>query len=168
VAVDEELGLARQGALPWHLPSDLAHFKRVTSEAAPGQRNAVFMGRATWESIPDRFRPLPGRVNLVLTGQAGYPLPEAVLRAGDIGEALDVLSARPEVGRIFCVGGAAVYAAAVLMPECRRLYLTRVAGRFGCDRFFPGFDELYEREAVLAEGADGGLGYRIELWQRSA
>ncbi|HTM22796.1 MAG TPA: dihydrofolate reductase, partial [Kofleriaceae bacterium] len=54
VATDEELGIARGGALPWHVPADLAHFKRVTSEAAPGKRNAVFMGRATWETIPDR------------------------------------------------------------------------------------------------------------------
>ena len=60
------------GSLPWNLPGDLRYFKELTSRTAdPAKRNAVIMGRKTWESIPPKFRPLPGRVNVVLSRSAG-------------------------------------------------------------------------------------------------
>jgi len=166
VAADDRLGIARGGDLPWRLPGDLAHFKKLTTAAPPGQRNAVFMGRTTWESIPPRFRPLPDRLNLVLTRRADYPVPDGVLVAPAIDAAVALLAARPEVADIFCVGGGAIYTAAVEMPACRRIYITRVAGDFACDTFFPRFEHLFERARVMGEGNDGGVAYRIEVWER--
>jgi dihydrofolate reductase len=162
VAADEMDGIARGGDLPWRLPRDLAHFKRLTSEAAPGKRNAVFMGRVTWETIPPKFRPLPGRINLVLTGQAAYPAPGA-LRAHRIEDALAALSAMPEVDRIFCVGGAAIYDASVRLPECDRIYLTRVYGDFGCDTFFHAPLQQFE---LTASDEDPDHQFRIDVWRR--
>lgn len=60
-------GIGIRGGLPWDLPTDRRHFQSITSRALPGKRNAVIMGRRTWESLPPRFRPLPHRLNVVLT-----------------------------------------------------------------------------------------------------
>ena len=69
-AVDKNLGIGIQNRLPWRLKTDLKYFSDITSIAAPGKINAVIMGRKTWESLPEKSRPLKGRVNVVLSRQA--------------------------------------------------------------------------------------------------
>lgn len=73
VAATRKLGIGKNGSMPWKLPGDMAYFKEITSKTADSaKQNAVVMGRKTWESIPPKFRPLPGRINVVLTrGAAG-------------------------------------------------------------------------------------------------
>ncbi|MDE2222506.1 MAG: dihydrofolate reductase, partial [Candidatus Omnitrophica bacterium] len=66
VAFDSTYGIGKDGRLPWRLAADLKRFKEITMEDGAARPNAVIMGRKTWESIPDRFRPLPGRVNVIL------------------------------------------------------------------------------------------------------
>ena len=132
-AVDSKNGIGKGGKLPWNLPSDLAYFSKVTRGAG---NNAVLMGRTTWESIPERHRPLPGRLNIVLTHDALYELPQAVLRAASLSEALD-LAAVHKVDEIFVIGGAKLFAEAVEHQACTRLYLTHLEGEFHCDTFFP-------------------------------
>lgn len=81
VAVDEVGGIGKGKALPWKLPGDMAYFKELTSRTHdPARQNAVIMGRTTWESIPPKFRPLPGRINVVLsrTMSADHLLPAKV------------------------------------------------------------------------------------------
>lgn len=167
VAADENRGIAAGGDLPWHLPGDLAHFKRITSEAPAGKRNAVIMGRKTWESIPPKFRPLPRRLNVVLTRRVDYDVPAGVLVAPDIDAALTAASegepAR-DVARVFVVGGGQVYTEAIALPSCERVYITRVLARYDCDTFFPAFESDYELESVMSEGRDGEVAYRIEVW----
>lgn len=172
VAADLGEGIGAAGAVPWHLPSDLAHLKQITSETdVPGTRNAVLMGRVTWDTIPERFRPLPHRLNVVITRQVNLVLPDGVLRAVGLARALEVARAQVDVERIFVLGGAEIYRQAIELPRCRRIYLTRVLGRFPCDAFFPSIPSRFRRAALLAEGADGEgtarLGYRIELWRRA-
>ena len=71
VAATRKLGIGKAGTMPWKLPGDMAYFKELTSKTADaGKQNAVIMGRKTWESIPPKFRPLPNRVNVVLTRNA--------------------------------------------------------------------------------------------------
>jgi dihydrofolate reductase len=139
VAFDEHRGIGKGGVMPWHLPADLKHFRDITSPAASGEQNAVIMGRKTWESIPGQFRPLPGRVNAVITRQPGYALPEGVLRASSLTEALESLGGprRSDIGKIFVIGGAQVFAEAIVHPACQSLYLTHISGSFDCDVFFP-------------------------------
>jgi dihydrofolate reductase len=68
VAATRKLGIGKAGTMPWRLPRDLAYFKELTSKTVdPTKQNVVIMGRKTWESIPPKFRPLPGRINVVLT-----------------------------------------------------------------------------------------------------
>jgi len=171
VAVDLGDGIGAGGTLPWHLPSDLAHLKRITTDTeVPGTCNAVIMGRVTWDTVPEKWRPLPGRLNVVVTRQVNLVLPAEVVRASNLPRALEAARSRAHVERIFVLGGAEIYRQAIGLPGCRRLYLTRVLGRYPCDAFFPSIPSRFRREALLSEGADGEgasrLGYRIELWGR--
>lgn len=104
--------IGQGGAIPWHLPEDLAHFREVTAG------HAVVMGRATWQSLPDRFRPLPGRENVVLTRDPEFVAPGATV-VGSLAKALALV---PD--EAWVVGGAAVYSAA--MPLADRLEVTEV------------------------------------------
>ena len=74
VAATKANGIGVNGRLPWRLPGDMAYFARITSNAPEGYTNAVIMGRKTWESIPLKFRPLPKRVNLVISRNCDYDL----------------------------------------------------------------------------------------------
>jgi dihydrofolate reductase len=112
-------------AMPWHLPEDLAHFRRVTLG------HTVVMGRRTWDSLPPRFRPLPGRRNIVLSRQPGWQAPGA-----EVAHSLDaaLALARGEA-RLFVIGGGALYAAA--LPLADELWLTEIDAAFDGSVHFP-------------------------------
>eukprot|EP01045_Picozoa_sp_COSAG04_P048030 COSAG04_NODE_18218_length_448_cov_1.017192_1_plen_105_part_10 len=78
VAMDAKRGIGIEWRLPWHLPGDMAYFRSLTMAThVPRAKNAVLMGRRTWESIPERFQPLPKRRNVILTRQTDYAASEA-------------------------------------------------------------------------------------------
>ena len=138
--------IGRGNALPWHLPADLRHF-RETTRGAP-----VIMGRRTWESLPERFRPLPGRRNIVVTRQAGLRAEGAEV-AADLPGALALVAGAE---RAFVIGGAELYAAA--LPLADELELTEIDADFDGDAHFPhwqreDFREL-RRERHRAETPD--------------
>jgi len=112
--------IGRDGTLPWHLPEDLARFRAVTTGAT------VVMGRRTWESLPARFRPLPGRRNVVLTRQPSYDAPGA-----DVVATLADALALGAGGDVWVIGGAAVYREA--MPVADLLAITDVDGDYDGD-----------------------------------
>lgn len=118
------------GQLPWHLPEDLKHFKRLTTG------KPVIMGRKTWLSLPPQFRPLPGRTNIVLSAGGWQPDVPGVLMATSLQHALQQAGSVPEV---MVIGGAQVYALA--LPLAHRLELTEVDVAVpGGDAFFPPFN----------------------------
>lgn len=166
VAMDDERGIARQGKLPWHVPADIAHFRRLTSTARSSeQRNAVLMGRKTWDTLPPRSQPLRNRVNVVLS-RSDLAVPEGVLRASSLTHAMELLGQfAHQIDRVFVIGGGEIYAQAITMPACRYLHVTRIRGAFGCDTFFPEFESRYELESVPSQGTDRGFDYRIEVWR---
>jgi len=138
VAVDAQWGIGKAGGLPWHLSRDMQRFKEVTLQARCDRRiNAVIMGRKTWESLPVKYRPLPGRINLVLTSQKDIALPQGVLTANSLNAALTALSARTDIGDIFVIGGALLFAEALSHPLCKKVYLTHILSTFDCDVFIP-------------------------------
>ena len=120
--------------LPWRLPEDMKHFRRVT------MGKTVLMGRVTYESIPPRFRPLPGRTNIVLTRQEAYAAPDCIL-VNSLDEALAAAAGQPE---LMVIGGAKLYEQ--LLPQAGRLYLTLVDGEFSGDAYFPELDWSQWRE----------------------
>ncbi|HQS32338.1 MAG: dihydrofolate reductase [Polaromonas sp. 39-63-203] len=117
--------IGKDGTMPWHLPEDLAHFKRLT------QGWPVIMGRKTWDSLPARFRPLPGRRNIVITRQADWQHAGAEPVAG-LDAALERCKASAEV---WVIGGAQIYAQAE--PLADRAEVTDIDAEFEGDAFAP-------------------------------
>lgn len=132
---DHVIGL--HGDMPWKLSADLQRFKKITTG------HTVMMGRKTWESIPAKFRPLPGRRNLVVSGQEDYTerVPEGVGVASSFEGAMEahrVLAQSPIGhlwGDLFVIGGATIYQASLAFVD--RLYVTFVAYEGEGDTFFP-------------------------------
>tara|TARA_R110000868_G_scaffold11516_2_gene56296 strand:- start:33712 stop:34233 length:522 start_codon:yes stop_codon:yes gene_type:complete len=124
--------IGADGDLPWRLGSDLKSFKTITGG------KPIIMGRKTWESLPRR--PLPGRLNIVVTRQAGYSAEGASL-AGDLNTAFDLgieQAVRDGVSEVFVIGGAQIYAAALEAAD--RLYITEVDATPTGDVHFPELD----------------------------
>jgi len=165
VAADLDWGIGKASGLPWpKLKGDLAHFKRVTAEAPAGQRNAIVMGRRTWESTEVAGRPLPRRLNIVISRNL-LIAPEGVLAARSLDEALAAAAAAPDVATTFVVGGAQIYREALAHAALRSVYLTRVEGRFGCDTVIPNLDAMGFVPTAWAgacRGEDNQVHYRIE------
>lgn len=158
VALDSKFGIGKNGLLPWHLPQDLKHFKTITTRVSdPEKINAVIMGRKTWESIPFKFRPLPGRLNIVLSRQSALDLPGDVIRMTSLQDALNFLAKKQDaVGEVFVIGGAQIFKEAVNHPACQKIYLTQIEKEFSCDTFFPEvlseFSEISRKAPVLDQG----------------
>ena len=128
-AISKNNCIGKDGSLPWHIPEDMAHFKSLT------MGNTVLMGRKTWESIPEKFRPLPGRKNVIVTRQENFDAPEGVEVFFDLDEALEANKEK----NIFVIGGGQIYTQTI--DRADTLYLTRVAQYVeGCDVFFPNID----------------------------
>lgn len=146
--------IGRGGVMPWSLPEDLAHFKRAT------WGTPVVMGRRTWESLPERFRPLPGRDNLVVTRDPAFGAEGArVLRSTE-----EVLAV--EAPRVSVIGGGEIYRA--LMPHATELIVTRIELDVpDADTFAPPIGtewRLVEPGEPLVSSS--GLGYRFERYLR--
>lgn len=150
--------IGRDGVMPWHLPEDLAHFKAATLGAP------VIMGRRTWESLPERFRPLPGRENIVVTRDAAYLAEGASVRSS-IASAISVAAAQgSEIAWI--MGGGELYRAA--MPLADELVVTRIELDVDdADTFAPEVGEAWVlTDPGEARVSANGLGYRFERWSR--
>lgn len=166
LAVDRRWGIGRDNDLPWpRLPGDLKHFARVTSTAPAGRRNAVLMGRRTWLSVPERLRPLPRRLNVVIT-RRGIEAPAGVEVAASLDAGLAAAAAHADVARLFVVGGGEVFREAFAHPACGDVYLTRIDGDFGADTFAP-LPDGFAKVEDLGGGEDGGIGYTFERWTRA-
>lgn len=131
--------IGSDGDLPWRLSSDLKHFKAVTGG------KPIIMGRKTWDSLPRR--PLPGRLNIVVTRQTRF-LAEGAQVVGDLDAAFEIAAARAQtdsVGEVFVIGGAQIYAAALARAD--RLYITEVDAEPAGDVAFPALGEADWTEA---------------------
>ncbi|CAL1529447.1 unnamed protein product [Lymnaea stagnalis] len=136
VAACNNMGIGIEGRLPWRLKQDMAFFKKITSTTQNAEKkNMVVMGKRTWLSIPQNFRPLPGRVNVVLSSQL-TEVPEGVHIARNLNQALS-LADTLAVQHVFIIGGASVYKEAMEAPNPCRIYLTRIYHDFVCDTFLP-------------------------------
>lgn len=130
-AVSENGVIGEKGRIPWHLPEDFKFFKATT------MGHPVIMGRKTFESIG---RPLPGRTNIIITGNEGYRAPGCVI----VHSFDEALYAAGDVPEVFVIGGAQVFREA--MPAAQTIYLTKVHTVVEGDVLFP---ELKEDEWEL-------------------
>ena len=156
VAASNNNAIGANNQLLWHLPNDLKYFKNTTWGMP------VIMGRKTFESVN---KPLPGRVNIVITRQKNWVC-EGVLRAADLAHALE-LAAETNCKEAFIIGGGEIYSQALPMAEC--VYLTRVNTEIEGDTFFPTLDAqdwtLEKEEAFLAD-ARHPFDYNFQTWVR--
>ena len=143
------------GQLPWHLPEDLAHFKRTTL----GQ--PVVMGRVTWESLPEKFRPLPGRSNVVVSRQTSFSAAGAQL-ASSLEAAMALF---PPTEIIWLIGGAQLYAQGLSIAS--QIVLTEIDADYEGDAFAPlissnDWTETHRTSHVSAQG----LAYHLVTLQK--
>lgn len=171
VAADVEGGIGLDGGLPWHIPEDLKYFRAVTvGEKAEGVQNIVIMGRKTWESLPDAYRPLKDRINIVLTRQADYDLPSGVVRATSLDEALGECGQCIDEGYgrdVFVIGGGQIFEDAIRRPECRAIYFTRAGRSFSCDVFFPPIPPEFSLASTRHEVSIKGIPLDFLVYRRS-
>ncbi|KAF6143612.1 hypothetical protein GIB67_012411 [Kingdonia uniflora] len=143
VAATQIMGIGKDGKLPWKLPSDLKLFKKITvTTSDPTKKNAVIMGRKTWESIPVEYRPLPGRLNVVLTRSGSFDIAtvENVLICGSMTSALELLAASPyclSIEKVFVIGGGQILREALNAPGCDAIHITEIETDIECDTFMP-------------------------------
>lgn len=145
--------IGREGKLPWHLPEDLAHFKAVT------QGCPVIMGRKTWDSLPPRFRPLPGRRNIVVTRQPGWQA-EGAERAGSLQDAIALCQPAP---RAWVIGGAELYAQA--LPHAQTVVVTEIDRNYDGDAFAPALGEDWREVQRESHVAASGLPYSFVTYR---
>ena len=146
------------GKLPWHLPEDLAHFKRTTLGCP------VIMGRKTWDSLPQQFRPLPGRTNIVVTRQKSWheigvqsanTLPESLLICDQI---------KPAIEQAWVIGGAQIYAEALHLAK--RVVVTEIDADFEGDAFAPQLGAEWQETAREQHTSKTGLTFSFVTYTR--
>ena len=148
--------IGRGGVLPWHLPEDLAHFKRTTLGAP------VIMGRKTWESLPPRFRPLPGRKNIVITRDAQWQAPGAHA-AVSLDEAI---AACADADTAWITGGAEIFKLA--MPRADLAVITEIGADYDGDTFAPALGPDWHEVARERHLSPAGIPFDFVTWHRAA
>jgi dihydrofolate reductase len=146
--------LGKDGQLLWQIPDDLKRFKAITSG------HPVIMGRKTWESLPEKFRPLPGRLNIVVTRQEGYEATGAEVCASlETALAMAQGTHAAEGGmEVFVIGGGELYKEALTFAD--KLYLTLIDEEKEGDVFFPEYEQTFTKILFEESREYNGLRYR--------
>ena len=147
--------IGKNNALPWHLPEDLAHFKRTTLGCP------VIMGRKTWDSLPPKFRPLPGRLNIVVSRDPAWHAAGA-LHAASIDAARALC---PPGSDAWVIGGAQIYAQA--LPLAGSVVITEIDHAFEGDAFAPTLDAAWQEQARETHVAANGLSFAFVTYTRT-
>jgi dihydrofolate reductase len=148
--------IGRDGGIPWRLPEDMVRFRELTTG------HPVVMGRKTWESLLDGFRPLPGRGNIVVTRNPDWSA-QGADRAGSVEDALELVESEP---RVFVIGGGEIYAAA--LPHADELLLTEIDADVEGDTTFPAWDrDEFEETSREEHVAEDGTRFAFVRYERT-
>jgi dihydrofolate reductase len=157
--------IGRDGGMPWHLPEDLAHFSRLT------KGHPVIMGRKTWESFPDKYRPLPGRTNIVITRQEGWggtPSAGGAIAVKSLDDALLESQFAPGHETVWIIGGGDIFTQSLDLADVA--VVTTIDTAEEGDTFAPELGYDWTAGASLpSDGwltAENGTRYRITVWRR--
>lgn len=156
--------------------NELRHFSRTTKKLTdPTKKNVVIMGRKTYFGVPESKRPLPERINVVLTTNPDkYEFPSGVLVATSLNEALEKIQSAEladQIENVWIVGGYSVYKEAMESSYCDKIYLTRILAEFECDAFFPQLTDSFKRipndpdipEEIQEEN---GIKYQYQVYEK--
>lgn len=163
VAVTNNLVIGKGNTMPWHIPTDLKNFKRLTDG------KTVVMGRKCWESIPEKFRPLPNRLNIVISRDETYEAKGAATLS-DLEKVLNDFKNDGEDDEIFVIGGSEIYKAA--FPLADKLFLTRILANIEGDVYLEGMKHD-EWEYVVGENTSGplkenGFSFKFEEYKKKS
>ncbi len=174
VATDSEGGIARKGKLPWRLSQDMLYFKKLTTP------QIVIMGRKTWTSLPEKYKPLPERFNIVLTSSRPEFITPSLSpeKKGDVRVVFSFEEALQSVNElkknpnwsfseqeIFVIGGGQIYTQAIAHPLCSKIYLTQIHHNFNCDIFFPDYSDFSEMRSLPPQ-KENGLEFSFKVFER--
>ncbi|KAL7072631.1 hypothetical protein ACQ4LE_007818 [Meloidogyne hapla] len=144
-AVDKSFGIGKNNSLPWKLPKEFKHFINLTTKTKnPNKINAVLMGRKCWESIPENFRPLKNRINIVMSKTIKQDfINERLLFINNLNTLFLILESKPYkdwIETIWNVGGRQIYSLGIDYPYLNKIVLTKIDKDFDCDIKFPEID----------------------------
>lgn len=158
VAMDKHNGIGKDNDLMWDLPEDMKFFKTTTLD------NIVVMGRKNYESIPEKYRPLPNRENVVLTRNKSFEAPDCkVFHTFD-----DILNhySNEEDKTMFIIGGGEIYKLALDMDLVDEMYITHVSSSYDADTFFPEINlKDWRRKKIITHPADAKHNVGFEIWK---
>jgi dihydrofolate reductase len=171
VACTPEGGFASNNSIPWVIKRDMSFFRTTTLQTTRTRfQNAVIMGRTTWETLPPSHRPLPNRLNIVISSTLSPPIPCAsVVILPSLSAALELTQGLPKIETTFVIGGQRLYEEALALPQLSTVYLTLVRADPSthiprCDRHFP-LTTLYRQFAVKSSNTYTEGPYMIEFVQ---
>ncbi len=141
--MDAKRGIGKNNDLMWHLPADMNFFKETT------KNQIVVMGRRNYDSIPEKYRPLPNRLNVILTRNKEFQA-ENCLVFNSLKDCLTHFENENE-RKVFIIGGGEIYKMALDANCLDEMFITDVDGVFDADTFFPEFDEIEWKVEVLSE-----------------
>ncbi|KPI96482.1 PREDICTED: dihydrofolate reductase [Papilio xuthus] len=174
-AACENMGIGVNGTLPWKLKKEMAYFTTMTMKVKDESKlNAVIMGRRTWDCIPDKYRPLNDRVNIVMTrhvDEVKTKVPEGVVVVPSLDEAVKYIEGREDIESTWVIGGSSIYKAAMEHENCGKIYLTEIQKSFDCDAFFPNIDtqqfHLVDEEEIPGERQlEGDISYFFRVYRK--
>lgn len=160
---DNKIGSSKTNSIPWRLPEDLKHFKTITTQTSKKEYvNAVIMGRKTWESIPPRFRPLPDRINIIVSTTLEAPPTDAkdTFVANSYQAAISLTDDFPNIDNTFIIGGSSLYNMAVTDKRLRHVYLSRYqASHPEADVLFP--TEIITTNLTLVDSSQSSTNEKL-------
>lgn len=151
VAHDKKRGIGKNNDIPWRnqdkfknfIKEDINHFRKTTTNVLnSNKKNAVIMGRKTWESLPKKFRPLSDRLNIILSKK--YEKIDDQLTFKTLDDALNYVNGLNYIENVFVIGGQEIYEEAIKHQDCEKLLITEINNEFDCDRYFPEYNEYSE------------------------
>jgi dihydrofolate reductase len=156
VAMDAERGIGKNNDLMWHLPADMNFFKETT------KNQIVVMGRKNYDSIPEKYRPLPNRLNVILTRNKDFKA-ENCLVFNSLNNCLDHFKDEKD-RKVFIIGGGEIYKMALDSKCLNEMFITYVDGVFDADTFFPEFDEsIWKNEVIGSQSIDEKHKFSFEI-----
>lgn len=158
--------IGKEGKMPWHLPEDLKHFRQLTTG------HPVIMGRKTWESFPDQYRPLPGRTNIVVSRQKNWaqsPGAKGAIVVSSLDEALLESQFAPGSQKVWIIGGGEVFRQSIDFADIA--VITVIDSEAGGDTYAPELDEKWSIDSTVPPQGwltgKNGTNYRLSMWRRS-
>jgi len=165
-AVEGNNGIGKDNKIPWYITEDFKYFAKITKATQnPEKQNAVIMGTNTWHSLPNDYRPLPGRLNVVLNSENNLKLSENEgLVYSSLDEALQYLDNNDDVENVFIIGGAMLYKFAIENPACDKLYITQIKNKFDCDTYFPEIPDKFKLSELSDIKQDKDLEFQFLVY----